>query len=84
MAVCMCTGQCKITGRCSGTNSFWPCYRLKQVPIIPPLPEDAPDRFDSNPVIAICGECGMELHKMMLYSCDNERCPVQRRAILQN
>lgn len=52
----------------------------KEVPVIPPLPVGQPE-LDPNPTIAVCGECGLELKKVMMYSCGNIRCPVQPKAI---
>ena len=46
----------------------------KEVPIIPPLPPGEPDP-DPNPIIAVCGECGLEVRRIMSYSCPNPRCP---------
>lgn len=46
----------------------------KEVPIIPPLPPGMPDP-DSNPIIAVCGECGLKMRMVMGYSCPNPRCP---------
>lgn len=45
------------------------------VPLIPP--HDAPKKADPNPVVAICGECGREVHQMEWYYCANGRCPIQ-------
>lgn len=47
----------------------------RKIPIIPKLPDDIADPVDPNPVVAICGECGLELHKVMGYACPNTRCP---------
>lgn len=49
------------------------------VPVIPPLKPTEPlvpsDPINPNPVVAICGECGLELHQTMGYVCTNPRCP---------
>ncbi len=45
------------------------------VPVIPPLSPGLPNT-DPNPVVAKCGECGLELYATMCYSCSNPRCPV--------
>lgn len=50
----------------------------KEVPVIPPLPEQTED-LDPNPTVAVCGQCGLEIKKVMMYSCGNSRCPVQSR-----
>lgn len=50
----------------------------KPVPVIPKLPDDVPspgDPVDPNPVVAVCGECGMTIRLVMGYSCRNPRCP---------
>lgn len=45
------------------------------VPVIPPLPK-IPGKFRGpNPVIAVCGECGLELHEVMGYVCMRSNCP---------
>lgn len=50
----------------------------KPHPVIPPLPQDEPN-LDPNPIVAICGECNLELRRVMGYSCGNPRCPIQPR-----
>lgn len=46
------------------------------IPIIRKLPEPvAPIGPPGNPVVAVCGECGMDLHQVMHYVCFNSRCP---------
>ena len=51
--------------------------KRKGIPVIPKLPE--PNPFEQlnphNPVVAVCGECGLELCKVMGYVCFNPRCP---------
>lgn len=45
------------------------------VPLIPaPAPTPQPTT-DSNPPVAVCGLCGMTLHKIMVYACPHDRCP---------
>lgn len=44
------------------------------LPVIPPLPPGA-NPIDPNPEIAICGECGLRLKRVMHYHCLNPRCP---------
>lgn len=46
------------------------------VPIIPPLPP-GPNPVEPNPVVAKCGECGLEIRRVMNFVCPNERCPIQ-------
>ena len=47
------------------------------VPVIPPLDPDPPPMRPEgpNPTIAICGECGLHVHQVMMFSCANSRCP---------
>lgn len=48
----------------------------RKIPIIPPLPEDYPIvPQEANPIVAICGECGLELRQVMGYVCGHPRCP---------
>lgn len=47
------------------------------VPVIPKLP-DEPYRVgphDPNPIVAICGECGLHMARVMGYVCSHPRCP---------
>lgn len=48
------------------------------VPVIPKLPPDR--KWDTNPAIAVCGECGMVIRENSSYSCGNMRCPVQLKS----
>lgn len=43
----------------------------KKLPIIPPL-EKSPS---IDKPIAICGECGIKLYRVMAYSCPKSNCP---------
>jgi len=45
------------------------------IPIIPPLPKDQPPPGDPNPVVSVCGECGIDIYSIMHYYCSNPRCP---------
>lgn len=49
--------------------------RVPNVPVIPPLPPESPNDMDPNPVVAICGQCGLNLRRVMGYVCINSRCP---------
>jgi len=51
----------------------------KEHPVIPPLPKDEPN-LDPNPIVSICGECGLELRQVMMYSCPSMRCPVTTKS----
>ncbi len=44
------------------------------VPLIPKLINPPP--YDPNPIQAICGECGIEIRKIMWYYCGNSNCPL--------
>lgn len=50
------------------------------VPIIPAKPYQP--KPTPNPVIAICGECGLEIKQVMGYSCQKSNCPVFRQVTL--
>lgn len=50
------------------------------VEYIPPLPE--PKKVETNPVVAICGQCGRECRKVEMFSCPDSRCPVQKKGKL--
>lgn len=50
----------------------------RRIPVIPKLPETTlpdPGPCDPNPVVSICGECGLEIYQVMGYVCHNTRCP---------
>ena len=47
----------------------------RQIPVIPPLPPEDPGPHDPNPVVAICGQCGLQIHQVMGYVCTHPRCP---------
>ena len=47
----------------------------RKIPVIAPLPPDYPGPSDPNPVVAICGECGLRIHQVMGYVCTHPRCP---------
>lgn len=50
------------------------------VPLIPKLPDSVANRpMDTNPVVAVCGQCGLEIRRIMGYSCSNSNCPIQPR-----
>lgn len=44
------------------------------VPVIPPLPE-IPTPTTPNDVVAICGQCGIGIYRVMGYVCQHSRCP---------
>lgn len=52
--------------------------KTSDIPVIPPLtPEQKRQRddFDPNPPLAKCGECGITIHRVMGFSCQNRHCP---------
>jgi hypothetical protein len=49
------------------------------VPLIPKRPERAKTNPGPNPIVAVCGECGIKLHQVMGYVCSSENCPIQVR-----
>lgn len=52
----------------------------RKIPVIPPLPERT-EPYDPNPTVAICGECGLHIKRVMGYACMQSRCPIQPRSI---
>ncbi len=56
------------------TKNGWTVGEWTDVPVIPPL--EGPDLpCDPNPVVAKCGQCGLNLHRVMGYVCSHPRCP---------
>ena len=51
----------------------------RNVPVIPPLP--VMPLLDSNPTVAKCGKCGLELKQVMWYVCPHFDCPCFSRVI---
>lgn len=49
------------------------------VPCIPKLPPMK--RYESNPVVAVCGECGRDVHMYEGYCCGRGNCPMQSQVI---
>lgn len=48
----------------------------RRIPVIPKLPESTqPESTDPHAPVAICGECGLEIYRVMGYVCGNSRCP---------
>lgn len=46
------------------------------LPIIPPLPDWPPPPQAPDGAIAVCGQCGLRLMRVMGYVCAHPRCPV--------
>lgn len=44
------------------------------VPVVAPLPIGKNPQ-SPNPIMAICGKCGIELHRVMGYVCQHGDCP---------
>lgn len=43
-----------------------------------PLIKEKVDRDCSpNPIVGICGKCGLEIHQVMFFSCLKSGCPIQ-------
>jgi hypothetical protein len=45
------------------------------VPLIPRRNDQWKQPYDPNPVMAVCGGCGLQLNKVMHYVCSNPNCP---------
>lgn len=46
------------------------------VPVIEPIdPPTVDQKPDHNPVVGICGKCGLELRMVMGYYCPHNHCP---------
>lgn len=60
----------------SSSNDLDERARRMGVPVIPKLPPELPPR-GPNPVVAICGECGADIHQNSSFVCPNRRCPIQ-------
>lgn len=50
------------------------------VPYVKPMPQPT---YDPNPVIAVCGGCGRDVHRTEGYSCPQGNCPIQKRLTFQ-
>lgn len=71
------TGTCGCGCKCvGGDTSIEDKAKRLGVPIIKKLP-DKEDYSPStpNPIVAVCGECGLEIYEVMGYVCSNVRCP---------
>lgn len=53
------------------------------VPLIPPVSDKPwkPEDIEPNPVVAVCGQCGLKIHKTMGYNCPHPKCPLSPRII---
>ena len=45
------------------------------VPLLPKIEPWIKPTNNPNPIIYVCGECGLEVYKIMYYSCPNNNCP---------
>ena len=50
-------------------------FTYPDVPVVPPLPPAYVPNSDPNPIVARCGECGLEIRQVMGYCCQHPRCP---------
>jgi hypothetical protein len=57
------------------TESFKDKAERLGVPLIGGKDNWPEPNFDANPIIGICGKCGLELHKVMHYFCSRSNCP---------
>jgi len=73
---CKCATSSKNTEKTPHTEEFFKekADRLG-VPLIPKLPIIPNEPATPNPIVAVCGECGLSLHQVMAYVCTNQRCP---------
>lgn len=44
------------------------------VPVLPARPVERP--AEENPVVAVCGACGIDIHKIMWMACNKAGCPL--------
>lgn len=44
--------------------------------------DEKPVHPGANPTVAVCGECGIELKKVMMYCCNRQNCPCFVKATL--
>jgi len=42
---------------------------------VPLIPRIIPIQTDPNPVVSVCGQCGLELRTVMGYYCTRSNCP---------
>lgn len=51
--------------------------RRMGVPYVEPIKPAVPQA--PNPVVAVCGGCGRDVHQVEGYSCPRDNCPIQPR-----
>lgn len=51
--------------------------KYRGVPMIQRLPITVTP-VETNPIVAVCGECGRDVFKVESYTCDKPRCPIVR------
>lgn len=60
-------------------NDFEDSYRELAksygVPLIPPNRSEGALRLDPDKPIAVCGQCGTTIYRVMAYSCPHKDCP---------
>ena len=73
----ICYGEVRVVDTRTHNLSDWQQEaELLGVPIIPPIKAPPPKPKDYNPIVAICGQCGLHVHARMMYACTNANCPV--------
>ena len=58
------------------------CSEGHEVPVIPVITRYPERDNPANPVVAICGKCGVEWRKVMWYCCMQDNCPMQTKVYL--
>ena len=51
------------------------------VPVLPPRPTDRP--AEENPVVGVCGVCGIEVRKVMWMACTKAGCPLASGTVMR-
>ena len=69
---CYCTGDCRRLGYCPGGKRIVD-HNYEGLPIIPPKRPQPQSPTDG--AVAICGECGLRITKVMSYVCTKPNCP---------
>jgi len=55
--------------------------RRLRVPLVPRRVINVPPPYDPNPTVAVCGECGIELKRVMGFVCTKPNCPTTYRSL---
>ena len=51
------------------------------VPVLPPRRADRP--AEENPVVAVCGACGIDVRKVMWMACNKAECPLSSGTVMR-